>query len=216
MSKVELQISCPKSWRGITLRQYLDWQSALEQYKEAGDETVTLAVLCGIPPEHITQLPIDVLQSLRNGLSFLTDTQLPLKKIIELGGKEWGFEPNLANMGYGAFIDLTKSGDWNIDEKWPDKMNILYRPVVKKAGALYEIATYGSDYEKPDWMSVTMDIHWGAYFFFINISTALLKDILSSTMETPEVQKVLDSQKNGEAIRVYMKSLTAILQDLKQ
>jgi len=214
MSKVELQISCPKSWRGITLRQYLDWQSALEQYKEAGDETVTLAVLCGVPPEHIAQLPLDVLQSLRNGLSFLTDTQLPPKKTIELGGKEWGMEPSLANMSYGAFIDLTKSGDWNIDEKWPDKMNILYRPVVKKAGALYEIATYGGEWDKPDWMSVTMDIHFGCWSFFLTIYQNLLSSTLSSIKEEKEVQRLIDSQKNGEDILKSLSSLEMTLRDL--
>jgi len=214
--KKELTITAPRSWKGITLRQYLQWQKALKDYEEAGDETVTLAVLCGVPPEHISQLPIDVLHSLRNGLSFLTNMNTPLQKIIELGEKKWGFEPNLANMSYGAFLDLTKSGEWNIDESWEKKMDILYRPVVKKAGVLYEIATYGSEYEKPDWSEVTMDVHWGAWTFFLNILKALLKDTLKYMKEEEEVKKLIDLQKNGEHIHQSLNSLVATLQDLKQ
>ena len=211
--KKELTITAPRSWKGITLRQYLQWQKALKDYEEAGDETVTLAVLCGVPPEHIAQLPIDVLQSLRNGLSFLTNMNTPLQKIIELGEKKWGFEPNLANMSYGAFLDLTKSGEWNIDESWEKKMDILYRPVVKKAGVLYEIATYGSEYEKPDWSEVTMDVHWGAWTFFLTIYQSLLSSILNSIKEEKEVQKVLDSQKNGEDILKSLNLLEMTLRD---
>lgn len=206
--KQELLITAPKSWRGITLRQYLAWQRALRDYPEAGEETITLAYLCGLPPEHIHSIPANTLSDLRNGLSFLGDTNIPLQKIIQLEGKEWGFEPNLSQMAYGAYLDLTKTGEWNLDDKWSDKMNILYRPVTKRAGSLYEIQPYGKEYPKPDWNEVTMDIHWGAYTFFFTICRDLLKDTLKSMKEGETLALIKSAlEKNGEDIQAFMKSL---------
>jgi len=59
-------------------------------------------------------------------------------------------------------------------------MSILYRPVTNTIGELYEIKTYDGKIDKEKFLDVTMDVHFGAMFFFLNTLTDLLNSTQSS------------------------------------
>jgi hypothetical protein len=121
-------------------------------------------------------------------MNFLNETEHPLKNIIEIDGVEYGFEPNLSKIAYGAYLDITKYDTITIDNNWGKIMSILYRPILKKNSVLYEIQPYDGNIDEEKFMKVTMDIHFGALFFFIN----LLKDLPSSILKSLKLDSVTE------------------------
>lgn len=206
----ELTLNIPTDYSGITLKKWLELQKELENYSdnEQAMNALILYHLCGLDVEWVDKLDIQSYNLLTNELNgFLNNTKLPLQKIINIDGIEYGFEPNLSQMTYGAFVDITKFEVFTIDKNWSKIMNILYRPIVKKQGDMYTIKPYEIDEEDSKWLSVGMDIHFGALFFFVNLSIDLLNSILKSTMETevpPNIKSILE--RSGKLIPQYMNS----------
>ena len=205
--KKELEIKVPTDWSAISLKRYLYMQKDMELYgeEENGQAAVLLHHLCGVEPTLISQLPIDIIENIKKDLSgFMGETNLPLKRIIKVDGKEYGFEPNLSNMSYGAYLDITRWEQITIDKNWAKIMAVLYRPIKSKTLDFYEIEPYDAEKANPFiWENVSMDIHFGALFFFVHTLTDLLNDILSSlekeTELPPNIKSILG--RNGKVIR---------------
>jgi hypothetical protein len=134
--------------------------------------------------------------------NFINNVDLPLQRFIYIDGIEYGFEPNLSNMTYGAFADITKYNTIQIDDNWANIMSILYRPVDKRQGDMYTIKPYTGELNPKLFLEVGMDVHFGALFFFVNLWRNLQSSILKSTMrgEIPHnIKSILG--KNGERIQ---------------
>jgi len=202
----EIKINVPQNWSGITLREYLKFQRDLKVYgeEEVGYMACILHHICGIGPEYISKLPTDIYTNIKGDLmQFIGNTQLPLKRIITIDGKEYGFEPNLSKIAYGAYLDITKYDTLTIDENWGKVMSILYRPVKSKSGALYTIEPYNGYIDDEKFLNVGMDVHFGALGFFFLLSEDLVKDILKSLKVEnlpPSIKSILEE--NGEAMQV--------------
>ena len=169
MASKEIKIKVPTDWSGITLREYLNYQRDLEVYgeEEAGYMACVLHHFCGVQPQYITQLPSDVYSSIKEDLtSFMGNTQLPLQRTITIDGKEFGFEPNLSKIAYGAYLDITKYDTITINENWAKIMSILYRPIKSKSLTQYNIEPYDGAKDDDKFLDTTMDIHFGALHFF--------------------------------------------------
>jgi hypothetical protein len=202
MAIKEIELKIPTSYSDIKLKKWLELQKELINYQD-NEEAVTALMLfhlCGLQPEYISSMPVDTYMEIRNELSnFINNVDLPLQKFIYIDGVEYGFEPNLSNMTYGSFADITKYNDIKIDDNWASIMSILYRPVEKKQGDMYTIQSYSGKLNPNLFLDVPMDIHFGCLFFFVNLSKDLLSFILKSTMETelpPNIKSILG--KNGE------------------
>ena len=188
--KQEIKIVVPTDWSAVTLETYLKLQKDLEIYKdEDGAYTAVLFHhLCSLPVDVISKLDIDTYSKIKRDLAgFMNSTEYPLQRIITLDGVEYGFEPNLSQMSYGAYVDISKYESLTIDEKWSEIMSILYRPVKRKQGKLYEIESYKGEIDKEKFLKVGMDVHFGAVFFFKNLLMDLLKDIQKSLMQSQEI-----------------------------
>lgn len=205
MALKELELSIPTSYSDIKLKKWLELQKELVNYE--GDEDAITALmfyhLCGLDPKYINNIPVDSYIEIKNELAgFINNVELPLQRFIQIDGVEYGFEPNLSQMTYGSFADITKYNVIGIDENWPKIMSILYRPVEKKQGDMYTIKPYTGDINPNLFLETPMDIHFGALFFFQNLSMDLLNSILKSTMqeEIPHnIKSIL--VKNGERIQ---------------
>lgn len=181
--KQKLTITVPKDYSAITLKQYLEFRDELENYKDDPEaiETILLHYICGVPAEYVSKIDSETFGKIRADLSsFMNNTDYPLQRFVTLDGVEYGFEPNLSKMSYGAYLDIAKYDTITIDKNWGKIMDILYRPVTNKTGALYEIKSYDGDINEDRWMSVGMDVHFGTLFFFSD----LLKDLVSSTQKS--------------------------------
>jgi len=184
------EIQMPEGWEDITLKQYLALQYDLEAYKGDDEATMNLMMihLCGLSVDEIAGLSRESYLQLNESISsFVQKTEYPLSRFIEIGGVEYGFEPNLSNMSYGAYCDMTRYDSIAIDTNWAKIMNILYRPVDKKGiGGTYSIEGYVTNGNADKWLGVTMDKHFGGFFLFVDISMDLLNATLNSSMEKVE------------------------------
>ena len=216
----ELTLNIPTSYGDISLKKWMELQNEMENYKD-NEEAVNALILyhlCGLEPSYINGLDIHSYSEIKLELDkFLANTELPLQKIIKVDGIEYGFEPNLSQMSYGAFCDVTKFETIAIDKNWTKIMNILYRPIVKKQSKLYTIKPYVPNEDDSKWLSVGMDIHFGALFFFVHLLIDLLNSTLKSTtgMELPlNINSIL--ARSGNLIPQYMNSPMEMLQGLRK
>ena len=196
--KKKIEIQVPTDYSAIPLRKYIQIQKDLEDYKD--DEIALNAFLlynfCGITPEIATQIGNTTLTSIVNDLKkLLSKTDYELQRQITIDGVKYGLEPNLSELPYGAYLDISAFESISLDKNWAKIMAILYRPITKTKGALYEIKPY-KGYTKEDtekWLDVNMDFHFSVFFYFLG----LYKDLVNAT---------LNSMKNQEGISPNIKS----------
>jgi hypothetical protein len=198
----EITLTIPTDWSGVSLKKYLTLQKDMKNYgdDEEAQTALMLSHLCGLNAEYIKSLSIEDYNTVRMTLEgFITNTEYPLQKIININGKEYGFEPNLSQMSYGAYVDISKFGQLTIDDNWPKIMSILYRPITDKKGDMYSIEAYKGEIDDKLFLQVPMDIQFGTLFFFVN----LLTDLLSGTLKylkvegmPPNIKSILE--KSGE------------------
>jgi hypothetical protein len=215
MAIKELELKVPTSYGDISLERWLSLQTDLKNYSD-DDNAVTAVMfmhLCGLQPTYLKDISIDDYALIKTELeSFISNTDLPLQRIITIDGKEYGFEPNLSQMSYGAYADITSYKELTIDDNWSKIMDILYRPIVRKKGEMYSIEPYRGEINPDKWLSVGMDIHFGALFFFVNLLMDLLRGILNSTkvMELPHnIKSILE--RSGQLIPHSLNSPAEIL-----
>jgi hypothetical protein len=198
----EITLTIPTDWSGVSLKKYLTLQKDMKNYgdDEEAQTALMLSHLCGLDAEYIKSLSIEDYNTVRMTLEgFITNTEYPLQKIININGKEYGFEPNLSQMSYGAYVDISKFGQLTIDDNWPKIMSILYRPITDKKGDMYSIEAYKGEIDDKLFLQVPMDIQFGTLFFFVNLLTDLLRGTLKYLKVEgmpPNIKSILE--KSGE------------------
>lgn len=184
--KKQIELKVPTSYADISLDKWLGLQKEIKNY-EGDDEAVgalMLYHLCGLDPIYLKGISASDYNVIKNELAtFIQNVELPLQRFVTIDGVEYGFEPNLSKMAYGAYADISKFGSIGIDENWAKIMNILYRPVTKKHNEMYSIQSYTGDDKYEKWLNVPMDVHFGALFFLLNLQINLLNSILKSSTE---------------------------------
>lgn len=188
--KQELKITVPTQWSAITLKQYLELQKDLKVYgeNEQGFIACLMHHLCGFNSSYLQQLDTETFTNIKNDLvGFMNNTECPLEKIIRIDGVEYGIEPNLSKIAYGAYLDIVKYDTFTIDDNWSNIMSILYRPIVSKGIGLYEIKDYDGELNGDKFLSVPMNVHFGALFFFVRLLTDLPNVILKSMTDSETV-----------------------------
>lgn len=201
----EIEISIPQSYADISLKKYLALQKELSNYEGEEDAQVSVLVsyLCGLDSTYLAGLSKEDYNSITYDLmKFLNKTDLPFQQFVTIDGVEYGFEPNLSNMAYGAYLDITRYDVLQIDNNWAKIMSILYRPVIKRQGKNYTIQTYSGEIDDTKWLEVGMDVHFGALFFFVNLLMDLVKGIpsyLNLTGLPHNIRSILE--RSGEVIQ---------------
>ena len=203
--KQTIQITVPTDWSAITLEKYLKLHNDLKSYEgiDAAQTALLFYHLCDLPNDYLMGLDVDTFTKIKGDLEgFMQRTDLPMQKIITIDGKEYGLEPNLGKIAYGAYLDIAKYETFQIDNNWANVMSILYRPITKRVGDLYEIEKYNGNIDGDKFLSLGMDIHFGALFFFVHLLEELPSFILKSLKDTPGIPPNIKStlEKSGEAI----------------
>ena len=206
--KQTIKVQALTDWKDVPLRKYLELMSDIEAYKDDQEavDALMLHHLCGIPYEEIPNVSAESYNVLKGKLSqFLKPEDMDLQRFVTIDNVEYGFEPNLSTMSYGAYADISRYDTISIDKNWAKIMSILYRPVTKKEKhGLYQIEKYDAKLDEKKWLDVTMDIHFGTLFFFLYLQMDLMKDTLNSLTET-EVAANIKSilAESGELIQQY-------------
>ena len=206
--KKQIEITVPHDFSAITLKQYTQLQKDLDTHEgdtEAQDAFLVYN-LTGMTPDMVKELDGNVISNIRKDLTtLLGKTDYPLQRNITIDGVDYGFEPNLSQMPYGAYLDISSFENIQLNDDWPTILSILYRPVKKRKGALYEIEQYNGvePWDEDKWWEVGMDFHFGCFFFFIRLYKDLVKGTLSSLKKqegiSPNIKSILEE--SGEAIQ---------------
>jgi len=215
MSEQIVSVTIPQSWSEITLEKYLKYRKNLDMFKDDEDYNeqtllIALDILCGVDTQYISKIGLDNLKLIQEDLSsFMGKTDFELKRLITVNAIEYGFEPNLSNIAYGAYLDISKHNTIAIDNNWQKIMAVLYRKVKSKSGKYYDIEPYTGN-EDDEWVkNTTMDINYGCLFFFINLSKDLvlstLKSLKKEDWETHQLLKSIMG-KNGEGMLQLLSS----------
>ena len=203
--KKQLTLEIPTSWKDISLKQYLTLQSDLEAYTddEEAQTALTLHHLCGLDVEYVRKLSAESYNLVKSKLNqFQSPEGIELTTFVTIGDVEYGFEPNLSKMSYGAYADITQYDTIQIDKNWAKIMSILYRPIEKKQYGKYSIVPYDGEIDETKWLDVNMEVHWGSLFFFVHLQMDLLKGILNSLKETElphNIRQILE--RSGELMQ---------------
>lgn len=211
--KKQIQIKVPTDYSAISLKRYIQIQKDLENNRETEDiqNAYLLYNFCGLTPDVVTKLDTETINSILNDLKgLLNKTDYELQRFIKLGEIEYGIEPNLSKMSYGAYLDISHNDTIGLDENWGKVLSVIYRPVKRKRGLLYELEPY-KGFTKKDtekWLEVNMDFHFGVFFYFLGLYKALVTSILNSMKNhqeiTPNIKSVLE--KSGELIQQLFNS----------
>jgi hypothetical protein len=206
----EININLPDSWKDITLRKYLELQRDLQNHEDdpMAQFHYTMHHLCGISVDVILSMTHESHEKIKRSLdALMLNQELPLQRLITIDGIEYGFEPNLSKISYGAYLDITKYDTLGIDTNWAKIMSILYRPVIRKSKERYEIASYQGEVDDELFLDVGMDVVFGCWFFFINLQMDLLNYTLKFTNLTglpANTKSILVA--SGKAIRQFLNS----------
>ena len=206
----EININLPDSWKDITLRKYLELQRDLQNHEDdpMAQFHYTMHHLCGISVDVILSMTHESHEKIKRSLdALMLNQELPLQRLITIDGIEYGFEPNLSKISYGAYLDITKYDTLGIDNNWAKIMSILYRPVIRKSKERYEIASYQGEVDDELFLDVGMDVVFGCWFFFINLQMDLLNYTLKFTNLTglpANTKSILVA--SGKAIRQFLNS----------
>ena len=206
--KKQIEITVPNDYSAVTLKQYLKLQEDLKNYEDdvEAQDAFLIYNLTGMTPDMLVELDEKTISGIRTDLTkMLSKQDYTITRLLKIDDVEYGFEPNLSEMPYGAYLDISKFDTISIDDNWAYIMSVLYRPVKKKRGALYEIEKYNGvePWDEEKWLNVGMDVHFGCFFFF----TRLYKELVSATLNSlknqtgisPNISTILE--RSGETIQ---------------
>jgi hypothetical protein len=225
---MQVTIFYPQNWSEVKYKDYLQLHNHLKDYEEDNDEYQDELLLASaiylhkVPAQYFLKLPANVLDKIKHNTSQLLKqmNNLPLVKTIWFGKHEYGFTPDLEHITYGEYLDLVEYAK-DFWKNTPIVMSILYRPITKQSGKLYDIEPYNGTNDDTIQLfesALTMDIIFGAASFFLHLQTDLANSmILSSAQQMEKIINTVPKETlapNGDPIHQSFRSLMATLQKL--
>ena len=219
---MSLKIKIPSNLSEIKLSQYKKYMQVLEANKEDLDKRETflslkvLEIFCNIPYKTAMKIAVNDVTRIVNKISDILNTKQELVMHFTMGTTKFGFIPKLDSMSFGEYIDLdTNIGDWQKIEK---AMAVLYRPVIKEYGNLYDIEDYRGDNYHDIMNNMPLDAVFGSLVFFYHLGIELSKIMMNYLTEEHLVMDSTLEQiliKNGDGITQFTTSLKEMLDELK-
>jgi hypothetical protein len=210
---MELKVVVPTDLSEITLEQYQRFARL-----DGDEEFLThkmLEVFCNVPLSKLPNVKFKSLSGVVNRLNGMFATKPSLKQEFTIGGKVFGFIPNLEDITFGEYVDLD---NYMADTQDLHKtMAILYRPITQRAGKRYDIEQYESAEKYSDLMKqAPLDVVLGATLFFYRLGS----DLLLATMNSLERQQTniaekLNSEGSGDGTPRSITLLKEMSQSLK-
>ena len=211
---MKVTIFYPQTWTDVKYKDYLQFHNHLKDYEEDSNEYQEELLLASsiylhkVPAQYFLKLPANVLDKIQFNTSQLLKqmNKMPLVKTIFFDKHEYGFIPDLENMAYGEYLDLIEYSK-DFWKNTPIVMSILYRPIIKQSGKLYDIEPYNGTNEDTIHLfesALTMDIIFGAASFFLRLQAELANSMILSSSQ--QMEKIITTQqkeilaKGGEAI----------------
>lgn len=212
---MDVDIIIPEGLHEITLEKYQRFLSITSD-DELFIAQKAIEIFCEVPLIIVNNMPYKDITRISRQIFSYFDKKHTLIRTPKIGGREFGFIPNLENISFGEYVDL--DGTISSWETMHNAMAVLYRPIVSKAKQLYSIEKYESSYEYSDTMKkVTMDVVFGALVFFwslgMELSIAMLDSLEEAENKTTAPKQTSDASGDGTAASMH--SLKETLQSLR-
>ena len=195
-----MKLKIPGDGSQITLRQFMDYQNAVDDIERA-------MVIINKSREYCESLKADSVQTIITLFAEVIDSSSSkFERVAMVNGKRLGFIPDINSMTFREHVDLdTYAKDiWHLNGKvnykhFPNLMAILFRPVTEQVGDFYNIQKYDaskmSDY-MPEVLGLTLEQVNGALLFFSSIGAELVSNSLDylDKMMTTELSEIIHPQ----------------------
>ena len=200
---MKYELNVPTSLNEITLGQYQQYLKLPQGLTENQVALKMVGIFCQAAD----------IQTIVETLTKMFDETPDLTREFKLGGKKYGFIPNLDNMSFGEYIDIdTYLGDWDNIEK---AMAVLYRPVQGRYDKLYNIEPYEAK-DALEYKHMPLGVVLGSIIFFYNLGSELCQVMMDySLKEGMTSQQKQTLEQSGVGINQYTDWLKETLQDLK-
>lgn len=202
--KQTIEVSVPQEWSDVKLKTYVKFMKSIEDSQDDEKFLVNMALrfLCNLDAKTIAGIGKKGHEQIAKEVSKLLAKQekQPLVKSFTIDGIEYAIDPDIENMSYGAYLDLTSYGQ-DVWENMGEICAILYRPVESKVGEHYSIKPYkGTTDELVKKFNdfLTMDIAHGIVFFFLNLERDLVSSSLDSLLEKLITDETLVQQEHSK------------------
>ena len=171
-----LKFEVPSDYESITIKNFYDWFNAKNDLER-------IMAITGLSKEEANKIPLqhfaEIFSVFEQGLQKQSAKH---QQIITLGGREYGFIPNLYTMSIGEYIDLTESAK-DIQKNILKMAGILYRPITRRINKKYQIEPYSvaeNDLRADEIGQLTLEYFNGCMLFF----WTLLKELQTTSQSS--------------------------------
>lgn len=162
------------------------------------NELERISICTGQSVEKLRTMPQKLIQAATAHLDqLLTQETARFEKVVEMGGKRFGFVPDWDAFTAGEWIDL----EAYLEDFWKNAhkvMSVLFREVTYELGDKYEVKKYTAKEDASIFEEMPADLVSGTLLFFWTTRNELLLDMKSSLLEVAEA--AIRSAKSGDGI----------------
>jgi hypothetical protein len=214
---MKIEIDIPSNLSEISLDRYQKYMLTLNNSddKEFVFQKM-IEIFCGLELKEVVKMKASTVIELVQHFDKLFNEKTKFKHRFKLNGVEFGFIPDLEEISWGEYIDIESNiGDFQNIHK---ALAVMYRPIVKDVKGKYEIEPYKGDLSYSEVLRYTpLDVVLPASVFFWTLGIELISSTLYSLEKMKNkthIQRMFNSQNNGDGIAQSITSLRETLEDL--
>jgi len=186
-----MELRLPHRWSDLTLGE-------LQVMMTSENQLERISICTGQSVEKLRTMPQKLIEAATAHLDqLLTQETARFEKVVEMGGKRFGFVPDWDAFTAGEWIDL----ETYLEDFWKNAhkvMSVLFREVTYELGEKYEVKKYTAKEDASLFEEMPADLVSGTLLFFWTTRNELLLDMKSSLLEVAEA--AIQSAKNGAGI----------------
>ena len=186
-----MELRLPHRWSDLTLGE-------LQVMMTSENQLERISICTGQSVDKLRTMPQKLIEAATAHLDkLLTQETARFEKVVEMGGKRFGFVPDWDAFTAGEWIDL----EAYLEDFWKNAhkvMAVLFREVTYELGEKYEVKKYTAKEDASIFEEMPADLVSGTLLFFWTTRNELLLDMKSSLLEVAEA--AIRSAKNGAGI----------------
>jgi len=186
-----MELRLPHRWSDLTLGE-------LQVMMTSENQLERISACTGKSVDKLRTMPQKLIEAATAHLDqLLTQETARFEKVVEMGGKRFGFVPDWDAFTAGEWIDL----EAYLEDFWKNAhkvMAVLFREVTYELGEKYEVKKYTAKEDASIFEEMPADLVSGTLLFFWTTRNELLLDMKSSLLEVAGA--AIQSAKNGGGI----------------
>lgn len=186
-----MELRLPHRWSDLTLGE-------LQVMMTSENQLERISICTGQSVDKLRTMPQKLIEAATAHLDkLLTQETARFEKVVEMGGKRFGFVPDWDAFTAGEWIDLENY----LEDFWKNAhkvMAVLFREVTYELGDKYEVKKYTAKEDSSIFEEMPADLVSGTLLFFWTTRNELLLDMKSSLLEVAGA--AIRSAKSGAGI----------------